>query len=228
MCLFSVRRPCPYRQSGLYYTAGWEQGTREVVKLRRTSRNYFWLTLGVVALCSQAPAQTLTGGWTINVSNTVSPSQPIAEIEIWAWFDPGPTLLFLAGDFDLVAGDGRLERPELARGFFGQPGTPAGSALTEVSVYQLHIPTFILGNLANPIHVWSVFWETTNFAPRTVSLNTMHTTEFMLVDEATNRLIPLYPQGFTPGTGVIEVVPTPATAAPLVLGSALLLRRRRV
>ena len=53
--------------------------------------------------------------------------------------------MFGMGDFDLAADDGRLERPELARGFFGQPGTPAGSLVTGVLLGQFLLPgVFVL------------------------------------------------------------------------------------
>jgi hypothetical protein len=182
----------------------------------------------VCLAASPALCQQLEGGWTINVLNTVSPAQPVAQIEVWAWFQPpGGGLVFGMGDFDLASGDGRLERPELARGFFGQPGTPAGSLLTGVLLGQVRLPGVFVLNGDNPIHVWSVSWETTDFTPRTVSLDTTNTTQFNLVEGTTGHLFPLYPQGFTPGTGTIQVVPTPASAVPMVVVGALMLRRRR-
>ena len=61
-----------------------------------------------IGLGSPAGAQTIRGGWEFRVSNAVSPSQPTATVEVWAWFDfvPGVSELFAAGIFDLVASEG--------------------------------------------------------------------------------------------------------------------------
>ncbi|MCH7962165.1 MAG: hypothetical protein IIC49_07495, partial [Planctomycetes bacterium] len=78
---------------------------------------------------------------------------------------------------------------------------------------------------------WSAEWTTIDFTPRTVSLDTRNTTTFEIGTNGghalTLNLLELYPQGFTPGTGVIQVVPSPAIATPLLVLGAVMLRRRR-
>ena len=201
--------------------------------MRITGKHHRWPALAMIALCSHAPAQTLTGGWTIRVSNTVSPSQPIAEIEVWAWFDDptGERNAFGLGDFDFIAADGEFSNAQTylwGPGF--TPGTPTGNSVRGVFVGQLWGFLGIFANMQNPVLVWSVDWTTADFTPRTVSLDTRNTTTFQIGTNSTHgkmNLLELYPEGFTPGTGAIQVVPSPASATPLLVLGALMLRRRR-
>ena len=104
-----------------------------------------------------------------------------------------------------------------------------GSTVSGVLVGQHWGFVGIFANMQNPVLVWSVDWTTADFTPRTVSLDTRNTTTFQIGTNSTQigmNLLELYPHGFTPGTGVIQVVPSPAIATLLVLGAVMLRRRR--
>ena len=182
-----------------------------------------------LALASVTAAQQ--GGWLIESSNIVSPSQPTATIEVWAWFDD-PTRVrntFGLGDFDFLAGDGAFSNLQ-SRLFRFSLGTAVGSGVVGVRVGQIWGFAGITASSQNPILAWSAQWTTTDFTPRAVSLDTLNTTTFNIGINSTHsgmRLLELYPEGFIPGTGMIEVVPSPASAVPLVVVGAVMLRRRR-
>ena len=115
-------------------------------------------TAAVIGLGSPAGAQTIRGGWEIRVSNVVSPSQPTATVEVWAWFDfvPGVSELFAAGDFDLIANE-----PAFAgmccplQGNCGINTVIDGGKISHVSTGQLHIPALgIFGDPSNPLLVF--------------------------------------------------------------------------
>ena len=110
------------------------------------------------------------------------------------------------------------------------PGTPIGNSVSGVFVGQVWGFLGTVANPQNPILAWSVDWTTTDFTPRTFSLDTRNTTTFQIGTNSTQigmNLLELYPKGFTPGTGVIRVVPSPAIATPLLVLGAVMLRRRR-
>ena len=187
--------------------------------------------LAVCVLVSTAAAQQ--GGWLIESSNVVSPSQPTTTVEVWAWFDDptGERNAFGRGDFDFIAADGEFSNPQMylwtSPGF--SAGTPMGNSVRGVFVGQLWGFVGLTANMQNPILVWSVDWTTGDFTPRTVSLDTRNTTTFQIGTNSTQigmNLLELYPKGFTPGTGVIRVVPSPAIATLLVVGAVMLRRRR--
>ena len=111
------------------------------------------------------------------------------------------------------------------------PGTVMGSGVGGVFVGQIWGFAGFVANPQNPILAWSADWTTTDFTPRTVSLDTRNTTTFEIGTNGghvlTLNLLELYPQGFTPGMGVIRVVPSPVSATPLLVLGAVMLRRRR-
>ena len=189
-------------------------------------------TIAVLALTSPAAAQQ--GGWLIESSNVVSPSQPTTTVEVWAWFDDptGERDVFAWGDFDFIAADGEFSNAQTylsGPGF--TPGTVMGSGVGGVFVGQIWGFAGFVANPQNPILAWSADWTTTDFTPRTVSLDTRNTTTFEIGTNGghvlTLNLLELYPQGFTPGMGVIRVVPSPVSATPLLVLGAVMLRRRR-
>ena len=185
--------------------------------------------LAACVAVSTAAAQQ--GGWLIESSNTVTPSNPTTTVEVWAWYDnPQGRLAFAYGNFDLVAGDGLFSN---ARVHLNQanpsatPGVVNGSIVEGALVGQAFGILGLYANEDNPILVWSAHWTTTDFTPRIVSLNTRNTTDFRVAEILNGAQTQLYPQGFAPGTGMIEVVPSPASAMPLVVVGAMMLRRRR-
>ena len=189
--------------------------------------------LAVCVLVSTAAAQQ--GGWLVETASPVSPAQPTTTVEVWAWFeDPGLQLAFAWGDFDFIASDGLFSNAQVHLPTFGAvppsrstPGTVVGNTVNGVFVGQVWGFLSYWANTQNPILAWSADWTTTDFTPRHVSLETAATTTFMIGDRFTlEPLVQLYPQAFTPGTGVIRVVPSPASATLLVLGAVMLRRRR--
>ena len=179
-------------------------------------------------LVSTATAQQ--GGWLIKSSNIVSPAQPTTTVEVWAWFDDptGERDAFASGDFDLIAADGEFSNIKLIKGSL--PGSVSGNRVNGVFVGQIWGVAGIIANPQNPILFWTVDWMATDFTPRIVSLDTLNTTTFNIGTNgghSSMNILDLFPQGFTPGTGVIEVVPSPASAVPVVLVGAVMLRRRR-
>ncbi len=188
--------------------------------------------LAVYVLVSTAAAQQ--GGWLIESSNVVSPSQPTTTVEVWAWFDDptGERDAFGLGNFDFIAADGEFSNAQTylwGPGF--TPGTVRGNGVIGAFVGQWWGGVGIWAYTHSPILAWSADWTTADFTPRTVSLDTRNTTTFQIGTNSTHagmNLLELYTPGFTPGTGMIEVVPSPASATPvLVLGAVMLRRRRR-
>jgi hypothetical protein len=185
-----------------------------------------------------AAAQTLSGGLELRVTNVVSPAQPTTNIEVWAWWDPVPAnpQVFGAANLDLVAQGGEfIDAWRMLSGC----GTAncgyvlAGSRINEMSEGQLHLPQLgIIGKRDNPIHILTGVWTTTDFSRvRTVGLHTENSNNFILADWTTGATTQLYPQGFLPGGGVIQVVPAPAagwTVCTLVLVGARRQRARSV
>ncbi len=180
-----------------------------------------------LAILFAAPALAQTDGtYLLLSSNTVSPSSPTTTIEIWAaWDDPVALFYFSGGNYDLTAGDGEFSNPvNMLQG----PGSTAGVATGNVISGGINGQLFFFTPLFldNPILLASYEWTTTNFSPRSVSLDTSNTTDFIVALISTGVPTRLFPQEFTPGSGVINVVPAPAAwlaiALPLVAG-----RRRR-
>ena len=189
------------------------------------------LSLFTVILSAPAFAQ-FDATYLLVSSNTVSPSSPTTTIEVWAtWTDPGLQFpyLFLRSDYDLTAGDGEFANPAVI--LRGTAGVIAGNVVSGANIYQIHFPAIgFFGSEDNPILLATYEWSTADFSPRIVSLDTSNTTSFLL-DEATLRStsgpIQMYPYEFTPGTGVIHVVPAPAAWFVLALPLATARRRRR-
>ena len=181
-----------------------------------------------------ALGQQIEGGWEIRTSSVVSPASPSTTVEIWAaWNDPSNSYCcFVFGNFDLVAQEGVLSSPSvllLPNAGWSQPGqvTGNGEAVRGVFVGQgIELPPH---SPPNPILVWSATWTTTNFAPRSVGMWTENTTDFTVGKPSLNilQLLQLFPDNFVPGVGGITIVPSPASATPMVVVGALMLRRRR-
>ena len=189
----------------------------------------FGLSLSCVIVSATSAQQ---GGWFIESSNIVTPSQPTTTIEVWAWFDdPNRRLAFAQGNFDLRSQEGEFTDPRVAPAgrysFGGTAGQAQGNLVTGVDVFQLWGFLGLFPNEANPFMIWSVDWTTTDFTPRQVSLETESTSSFMVGLIQTGERTQWYPQQFVPGTGMIEVVPSLASAMPLVVLGAMVLRRRR-
>ena len=190
-------------------------------------------TAAAIGLGSPAGAQTIRGGWEFRVSNAVSPSQPTATVEVWAWFDfvPGVSELFVSGYFDIVASEGEWSHfvfPLTSPG----PGGPTinGSSLIGVNTGQFHLPFLgLYGDPSNPIHVFSADWTTSNLhTPRMVDLRTENTLNFVVADYLTGATTQLWPGGVVAGSGMITVVPSPAGGGlAFVVALHCFARRRR-
>ena len=183
----------------------------------------------LVILCA-APAIAQTNGtFLLTSSNTVSPTTPTTTVGIWAtWFDPGAEVLFRGADYDLTAGDGVLSNP--VNRLFGpfSTGVIAGNVISGAFSGQIHLPPFGSASRDNPILLATYDWTTRDFTPRTVSLHTSNTANFFVALYSTGKVLPnLFPQEFSPGSGVINVIPTPAVWVVLALPLAAATRRRR-
>ena len=171
-------------------------------------------------------------------SNEVSPSSPTTTVEVWAtWVDPKVEWVFGSGDYDLTAGDGVFSNPvNVLNGPGSSTGAITGNVIAGAANGQFHAPPFFFGLRDNPILLATYEWTTSNFTPRTVSLDTSNTTAFIVAWwDPQAYLIPhpppprhLFPWSFTPGSGVINVVPAPAAWVVLALPLAAAARRRRL
>ena len=174
--------------------------------------------LSSLAVLCAVPALAQTNGtYLIQVSGTVSPARPTVSVEIWAaWDQPAPGDYYLyAGDLDLVASDGAWSNPS----FLITPnsggwsaGVASGSVISGVLVGQMVCGPVSCGspNVSNPYPLISAEWTTTDFTPRSVQLFSEGTMNFILGHSTLYALFQLYPGNFTPGSGVINVVPAPA------------------
>ena len=159
-------------------------------------------------------------------SNAVSPSSPVTTIEIWAmWDDPRPFIAFGSTGWDLTASDGEFFNPvNVLNGVVAWTGVITGNVISGATSFQLP-GSFIPPSLDNPILMVTYDWTTLDFSQRAVSLDTSNTTFFNVFHISTGVITRIFPD-FTPGSGVINVVPAPgvwiALALPLVAG-----RRRR-
>ncbi len=183
--------------------------------------------VATVLLSVPALAQT-NGTYLIRSSNTVSPSSPTTRIEFWAtWTDPGGELQFVLGNYDLTASEGVFSNPvNVLLGPGSSTGVIAGNTISGATNGQVLI-SFPKFGIENPILLATYDWTTAEFTPRTVDLHTSNTSTFMLGDWRTGGFIELFPQDFTPGSGVINVIPAPAAWLALALPLAATTRRRR-
>lgn len=181
---------------------------------------------GCFALSVPSSAQE-TGGWLIQTGAPVSPKNPTTFVEVWAWFDDpsGFRDAFARGNFDFVASDGAFREPEVRIAATwgssvpgGDPGQVRGSRVDGVGVGQLWGAGGRLADTSNPILVWSAEWGTHDFTPRPVALQTDSTWTFQVGTNSSHlgmNVLELYPSGFQPGYGVIQVIPAPSAAATL-------------
>ena len=187
----------------------------------------------LLAVLFSVPALAQPDGTYLLVStNTVSPTTPTTTIGIWAtWTDPRVEWVFGSGDFDLTAGDGVFSNPVNVLNAHGSTtGVITGNVISGALLGQFHIPAIgLIGSRDNPILLATYDWTTTDFTPRTVSLDTSNTTRFMIIEWVVPNPGPwnLFPGGFSPGSGVINVVPAPAAWVVLALPLVAATRRRR-
>jgi hypothetical protein len=150
----------------------------------------------------------------IRVSNTISPDQPSAVVEIWAVWDPA-MYAFAGAMFDVhaAADPGGFSDP---RRMLMGPGSsdgdvqPGGDLVTDIRPFQLQWWQWWDADTANPILIWYANWSTSDFTPRHIDLSTA-TTEFGLyINEDGVGETGL--GDFSEASGVIQVVPSPAAA----------------
>jgi hypothetical protein len=175
-------------------------------------------------------AQT-DGTYLLRSTNTVGPSSPFATIEVWAtWLDPGEQFRFARGDYNLTASDGAFSNPvNVLNGPGTTTGVIVGNMISGARNGQILIPTIPPIPIPfNPVLLAVYDWSTTDFTPRTVSLDTSNTSVFTVGIPRIGEppiLSELFPNNFTPGSGIITIVPAPA--AWVVLALPLVARRRR-
>ena len=187
-----------------------------------------------LAVFLAAPALAQTGGtYLLTSTNTVSPGSPTTTISIWgAWDDPAPQFLFGAGDYDLTASDGQFSNPvNVLNGPSSSTGVIAGNVISGAANGRLYIPgltcKWVGCPLGEPELLATYDWTTTDFTPRAVDLHTSNTSIFIVFDPHAGNFVRLYPHEFTPGSGVINVVPAPAAWMVLALPLVAATRRRR-
>jgi hypothetical protein len=199
--------------------------------MKTTTLSILATAAAAMAFASDALAQT-NGTFLLTSSNTVSPATPSTTIEIWAtWDDPANQYRFGVADYDLMAGDGTFSNPvNVLNGPGGSTGNIAGNVISGALNGQVLICGFAgcTGSDDNPILIATYDWSTTDFTPRQVDLITSNTTNFIVGERFSLRTVQLFPNTFTPGTGTITVVPSPATWLALGLPLAGASRRRRV
>jgi hypothetical protein len=183
----------------------------------------------VIALAGSALGQT--NRFELVVSNTISPDQPSATIQLWTTWDP-TQYAFAYGGFDLVASHDPGGFTAFGRALKG-PGTrdgdlaPDGDSVTGVVSGQLQFDGGggIFADTANPILVFTATWSTTEFTPRIVDLGTVTKRYELYLDfEGTRES---FLDDFAEGAGSIQVVPAPASAALLLVAPLACLRRAR-
>ena len=199
-------------------------------------------TLSILAACAATAffaggtlAQT-NGTYLLKSTYTVSPATPTTTIEVWAtWDDPAGTFAFGGTDYDLTAGDGVFSNPVnvlFPSGGLGTPGVTAGNRVTGAALGQLFLfppGLFQLHKDDNPILMATYDWTATDFTPRVVGLVSSNTTFFTVVNPwlISPNSTQLYPHEFTPGSGVINVIPAPAVWPIVAVALATGARRRR-
>ena len=186
----------------------------------------------LLAVFFSVPALAQTDGTYLLVSsNTVSPATPTTTIEVWAAFvDPRGEWIFAGGDYDLTAGDGVFSNPGIVlNGPGNTAGVITGNVISGAIIGQLVFfpPGFFPMNWDNPILLATYDWTTTDFRARSVDLHTSNTSIFIVFSPFTGEHVQLYPHEFTPGSGVINVVPAPAAWVVLALPLVAATRRRR-
>ena len=194
----------------------------------KTTTLFTITAMATTLLAGGALAQT-NGTYLLTSSNTVSPGSPTTTIEIWAaWDAPANLTQFGGSNYDMTAGDGVFSNPtNILQGPSSSAGVANGNVITGGVNGMLWFPWPPWFPPDNPILLASYTWTATGFTPRTVDLFTSNTTNFIIAYVSSGQTIELFPDEFTPGSGVITVVPAPAVwfvvAVPLAAGT----RRRR-
>lgn len=163
-------------------------------------------------------------------SNIVTPQQPTTTIEIWAqWGDIAAAFVFGGADYALTASEGAFgNATNILNGPGSSVGVVQGSTITGASNGQIHLPPLgIFGSPDNPILLASYEWTTTDFQIRYVTLQTSNTNNFLVAAAVTGATTQLFPQSFTPGSGLLVVIPSASTVSLLALGGVVVARRRR-
>ena len=186
------------------------------------------VTLLTIFIAGPALAQT-DATYLLLSSNTVRPSAPTTTLGIWAaWSDHARMFIFGAGDYDLTASEGQFSNPvNVLLGHGSSTGVIAGNVISSAANGQLYVPPFFPGSRDNPILLATYDWTTTDFTPRAVDLRTSNTSIFIVFSPFTGEIVELYPHEFSPGSGVINVVPAPAAWVVLALPLVAATRRRR-
>ena len=195
--------------------------------MRTTTLSILAASAATAVFAGGAIAQT-DGTFLLVSTNTVSPTTPTTTIEIWAtWVDPGADYVFIGADYDLAAGDGAFSNPvNILQGPNSTTGVIAGNVISGAINGQLHVPFLFFGSPDNPILLATYDWTTADFTPRSVSLDTSNTMNFVVATFSTGFAVSLFPHEFTPGSGFIDVVPGPAAWFVLALPLAAAARRR--
>ena len=195
-------------------------------KMQATSSTLVCLSLSLHA--ASAAAQSLSGGITIKVSNTITPAQPSAMIEFWGWFTPVPGTadLFSGVNTTVSASEPGWNASSLGSpsGILHSPINPVGGKFQIIAGQPHFPPAGVFGNPSNPLLLFWVEWSATSFSKRTIDLTT--DSKGVGVVNMAGVTINIPPGSVSEGSAEIHVVPSPAPLALLCL-APLLARRRR-
>jgi hypothetical protein len=191
-------------------------------------------SLVIAGLMIAATTASAQNALVIKTSNSISPLQPSATVEVWAVFDPS-TYALASTIFDLRASpdEGGFSDPFFVdRDMFCDitvPGKidPDGDLVSRNGLAQVHWNAGCFASPDNPFFILSYTWSTSNFTPRVVDLSTT-THEFVLYLYGNGgETGDFLNQDFAEGAGQIVIVPSPTSVAVLAVGGALAGRRRR-
>lgn len=185
------------------------------------------LAMSATAVCAQTDATYL-----LVSRDTVGPTTPTTTIEVWAmWNNPAEPHRLYGVTYDLVAGEGQFSNGvNVLNGPLSTVGVIAGKVVSGAFNSQAIICGSVPCSYDNPILLATYDWTTSDFTPRSVGLLTSNTNRFAVAKDlpfGAPIVVDLYPNEFTPGLGIINVVPAPSTLLVLALPLAAIRRRRR-
>lgn len=177
-----------------------------------------------------APATAVADGETFyfQVSNDLSPEQPVTTVTVFAAFDPRDRAFGLA-EFDIVASepnwfDLQALIDPIVPGGSVHPGVPTrtGERVEGALVFQ----DWLFGepDPSNPIAIWQASFEVFDFSPREIDIWS-EIERFEVITGFGGGPTPRHT--FVDGQGAIRVVPAPGGALAMAVVAAVSLRRRR-
>jgi hypothetical protein len=190
--------------------------------------------IAVCGLAGMASAQgtmtmTWSGGDTGNNNGVVEPGES-AVMTMWASMDPTPAVGFagaiydIGGDADWGAGT-IVDYVNLVDTLATGPGTlGGGNAITGIESFQL--PPFFNAeyDASNPIALYSIIWTPADYVAKFVSFGSTNHVNFDVYTDDFGTSESYDGEVFS---GLIKVIPAPASIALFGFGGLAAIRRRR-